>query len=229
MLAHVQHHYWKTDDGSACPQIEFAAMATDEILGKLATRCKGLVGDGRVAVMNALSQSCAIEESPWILYRPTNHAALSSFLGVKSTRVEPLMTYDAHVFFATADDARAGVGILESAKIDGKRLFHVEPDEHDPLKVFYRVEMHDPVQPDAEFIFRNETARFDDHFTTIVQRTGKHQQRADLQILKSAETIFQTTNYRTCLSDRRPKEWRRNGQLALSNLRKISSSCSRSR
>src|SRR5665213_231848 len=105
---------------------------------------------------------------------------LISFLGVKSTRVEPLMTYDAHVFFASTGDARAGIAILESAKIDGKRLFHVEPDEHDPSKIFYRVEMHDPVQSDAEFVFRNEAARFSDHFTTIVQRTGKHQQSADL-------------------------------------------------
>jgi len=35
MLAHVQHHYWRADDGSACPQIVFAATATDEILGKI--------------------------------------------------------------------------------------------------------------------------------------------------------------------------------------------------
>ena len=129
MLAHVQHHYWKAGDGSACPQIEFAARAVDEILGKLSSRCKGLLGDGRVAIMNALSQTCTIEEPPWILYRPTNHAALISFLGVKAARVEPLMTYDAHVFFATAEDTRAGIEILESAKIDGKRLFFVEPDE----------------------------------------------------------------------------------------------------
>jgi hypothetical protein len=180
MLAHVQHHYWKAGDGSACPQIEFAAMATDEILGKLSSRCKGLVGDGRVAIMNALSQTCTIEEPPWILYRPTNHAALISFLGLKPTRVEPLMTYDAHVFFATIEDARAGAEVLESAKIDGKRLFVVEPDDHDPLKIFYRVEMHDPVQGDAEFVFRNEAARFNDHFTMIVQRTGKHNQSGDL-------------------------------------------------
>ena len=180
MLAHVQHHYWRVRDGSACPQIVFAATVVDEILGKILSRCKGLIGNDRVALMNALSQSCTIEEPPWILYRPNNHAGLVSFLGLKATRVEPLMTYDAHVFFANAEDAKGGAGILEGAMIDGKRLFFVEPDKHDPLKLFYRVTMTDPTTPDAEFTYRNKAARFAEHFTAIVQRTGKHNQNGDL-------------------------------------------------
>jgi hypothetical protein len=180
LLAHVQHHYWKTRDGSACPQIEFAATVVDEILGKVLSRCKGLVGGGAVTVMNALSQNCTIDEAPWILYRPNNHAGLISFLGIKAARVEPLMTYDAHVFFRTADDARDGAEILEAAQIGNQRLFVVEADKHDPLKLFYRVEMHDPVAADATFSCREKVARFADHFTAIVQRTGKHSQTGDL-------------------------------------------------
>jgi hypothetical protein len=130
--------------------------------------------------MNALSQDCTIDEAPWILYRPNNHSSLVSFLGLKASRVEPLMTYDAHVFFDTAGDARDGAEILERARIGDKRLFFVEADKHDPLKLFYRIEMHDPVSADAEFTFRNKAARFADHFTTIVQRTGKHNQNGDL-------------------------------------------------
>ena len=179
MLAHVQHHYWKTPDGSACPQIAFAAAAVDEILGKILARCKNTASGG-VAIMNALSQDCTIHEAPWILYRPNNHANLVSFLGVEASRVEPLMTYDAHVFFEAANDARDGAEILEMATIEGKRLFFVEIDDHDPLKLFYRVEMHDPVSANAEFTFGKEAARFTDHFTAIVQRTGKHNQNGDL-------------------------------------------------
>jgi hypothetical protein len=180
MLAHVQHHYWKTRDGTACPQIEFAAVVIDEIIGKILTRCKPIIGNGDVAVMNALSQNCTIDEAPWILYRPNNHASLIAFLGLKATRVEPLMTYDAHVFFQTAEDARDGAEILDRARIGDQRLFFVEPDHHDPLKLFYRVEMHDPVEADATFTYRNKIARFADHFTAIVQRTGKHSQTGDL-------------------------------------------------
>ena len=180
MLAHVQHHYWKSGDGSDCPQIAFAAIATDEILGKLLARCKGIVGNGRVALMNALSQTCTIEEPPWILYRPNNHVRLVAFLGLEAVRVEPLMTYDAHVFFATTEAAARGAAILEGARIDGKPLFFVERDPHDPLKLFYRVAMSDPVGPDAQFTYRNMAARFADHFTAIVQRTGKHNQSGDL-------------------------------------------------
>jgi hypothetical protein len=180
MLAHVQHHYWKTRDGSACPQIEFAAGVVDEILGKILSRCKGLVGGSDVAVVNALSQNCTIDEAPWILHRPNNHAGLVNFLGIKADRVEPLMTYDAHVFFKTADDARDGARILEAARIADHPLFFVEPDAHNPLKLFYRVEMHDPVAGDATFACRGTVARFADHFTAIVQRTGKHSQLGDL-------------------------------------------------
>lgn len=180
MLAHVQHHYWKSGDGSDCPQIAFAAAATDEILGKMLARCEPVVGTGRVVLMNALSQTCTIEEPAWILYRPKNHAGLVSFLGVKAARVEPLMTYDAHVFFANEEDAASGAAILEAARIEGKPLFFVEPDAHDPLKLFYRVAMTDPVGTDTEFVYRNKAARFADHFTAIVQRTGKHNQNGDL-------------------------------------------------
>jgi hypothetical protein len=180
MLAHVQHHYWKSGDGSDCPQIAFAAIATDEILGKLVARCKGIVSNGRVAMMNALSQTCTIEEPPWILYRPKNHARLIAFLGLEATGVEPLMTYDAHVFFAMAEATARGAAILEGARIDGKPLFFVERDTHDPLKLFYRVAMSDPVGPDAQFTYHNMAARFADHFTAIVQRTGKHNQNGDL-------------------------------------------------
>ena len=180
MLAHVQHHYWKSGDGTDCPQIAFAAAATNEILGKMLARCEAVVGNGRVALMNALSQTCTIDEPPWILYRPNNHAALVSFLGVEATRVEPLMTYDAHVFFANPGQAASGAAILQGARIDGKPLFFVEQDSHDPCKLFYRVAMSDPVGPEAEFIYRNKAARFADHFTAIVQRTGKHNQNGDL-------------------------------------------------
>jgi hypothetical protein len=179
MLAHVQHHYWKTPDGSACPQIVFAATAVDDILGKLIA-----LGDRlprpNVAVANALSQQCTADEEPWVLYRPTNHAGMVNFLGIEASRVEPLMTYDAHVFFETAEHAREGAAILEAAMINGKRLFFVEPDHLDPLKLFYRVEFHDPVADGAQFSCKEKTAVFADHFTAIVQRTGKHNQNGDL-------------------------------------------------
>jgi len=179
MLAHVQHHYWKSGDGSDCPQIAFTAAAIDEIIGKMLTRCAGILG-GRVVLMNAMSQTCTVEEPPWILYQPNNHAALVSFLGLQATRVEPLMTHDAHVFFANAEQAASAAALLQGVRIDGKPMFLVEPDNLNPCKLFYKVVWTDPVGPDAEFVYGNRTARFADHFTAIVQRTGKHSQYGDL-------------------------------------------------
>ena len=179
MLAHVQHHYWKSLDGASCPQIDFAAGAVDEILGKLQSRCPE-IGGGRIAVMNGLSQDCTSEEEPWILYRPNNHAKLMEFIGVNASRIEPLMTYDAHVFFASSDAAQRGMQRLQSAKLEGNALFFVERDARDACKVFYRVDFHDPVSNEAQFMYGNSTARFLDHFSAVVQRTGKHVQKGDL-------------------------------------------------
>jgi hypothetical protein len=90
------------------------------------------------------------------------------------------MTYDAHVFFANSADAERGAKVLEGVRIKGKSLFVVERDPHDQLKLFYRVGMHDPLNGDAGFVYGNSTALFFDHFTAIVQRTGKHVQQGDL-------------------------------------------------
>ena len=179
MLAHVQHHYWKSLDGASCPQIDFAAAAVDEILGKIQSRCAEIVG-GRLALMNALSQDCTSEEEPWLLYRPNNHAKLMEFIGVNASRIEPLMTYDAHAFFASTDERQRGMQRLQSVKLEGKPLFFVERDARDACRLFYRVDFHDLVRNEAQFVYGNSTARFLDHFSTIVQRTGKHIQKGDL-------------------------------------------------
>ena len=90
------------------------------------------------------------------------------------------MTYDAHVFFATDEATRRGADILKSCRIEGKPLFLVEPDDKNPCKLFYRVAMTDPVSEGATFTFQNHAASFAEHFTAIVQRTGKHNQTGDL-------------------------------------------------
>ena len=89
------------------------------------------------------------------------------------------MTYDAHVFFETRTRPRRCE--YPGSHANRKQpLFVVEPDPHNPLKLFYRVEMYDPVDGDTEIYYRNRMARFADHFTAIVQRTGKHNQNGDL-------------------------------------------------
>jgi hypothetical protein len=180
MVAHVQHHYWKDRSGLACPQLDYVAAALDEALGKIRERCTVAMKDGRVAVLNALSQGCTSEEDPWILYRPKNHEALIDLLDISAARVEPLMTYDAHVFFADEAAAAHGRQILSTVMVGKVPLFHVEADPHNHSKVFYRVELHDPTDDDARFTFNNRSALFREHFVAIVQRTGKHTPAGDL-------------------------------------------------
>jgi hypothetical protein len=179
VLAHVQHHYWKTKSAMSSPEIVFACAVIDDMLGKVLRRCAPLNKDGKIVMLNALSQTCTEDEEPWILYRPRNHEKLMSHMGLNFVRVEPLMTYDAHVFFESEAYAQLGLDILRSAKVGHQNLFYVEIDRHDPKKLLYRVDMHDELPPDANFMYGNRTAPFAEHLVAIVKRTGKHIQTGD--------------------------------------------------
>jgi hypothetical protein len=180
MVAHVQHHYWKDRSGLECPQLQYTVASVDEILGKIRARCTAAMKDDRVAVLNALSQGCTSEEDPWILYRPKSHEALIELIDISAVRVEPLMTYDAHVFFADQAAAAHGIEVLSTVMVGEIPLFHVEADPHNKRKVFYRVALHDPVDEAARLTFNNRSALFAEHFVAIVQRTGKHTPAGDL-------------------------------------------------
>ncbi len=174
MLAHVQHHYWRNPDGENCPELNYAADAANEIVSKILARAPDTVCGDRVAVTNGLSQKCTYDEPPWVLHRQKNPTQFLSDIGLAPIRVEPLMTHDAHISFETAQEADTAFGILTSASVNGKSLFHVECNKTDPLKLFYRLDFYDPVNDSTEFVIGNRSARFKDHFVSIVQRTGKH-------------------------------------------------------
>ena len=145
MLAHVQHHYWKSGDGSDCPQIAFAAIAADEILGKLVAR-QGIVATAALRCECA-EPDCTIEEPPRSCTAQQPRSP-DCFLG-RNDRAELLMTHDAYVFFAMAEATARGAD-SEGARIDGKPLFSSSSRTCDPLKLFYRVAM-DLVGADAQF------------------------------------------------------------------------------
>lgn len=180
ILAHVQHHYWVDPSGLDCLEVEYAASTVDQILGKLEVRCAAAMKDDRLVVLNALSQTCTSDEEPWILYRPTNHIVLMEFLGIGASKVEPLMTYDAHVFFRDECAARRAHARLSSAKVEGIPVFYIERDPLNKCKIFYRVAVHRILPQDAELVFQGGRARFAQHFTAVVQRTGKHISEGDL-------------------------------------------------
>lgn len=172
-LAHSQHHYWK-NYGSISAELHFAFLVLDKTLQLLFS---GLKPGEVLLVANGLSQQNTNQEEPWVLYRPKEPALMLKALGFKFERVEPLMTHDAHVFFKDQAARDQAVVKLDAITVVGKKLFYVEADRENPIKLFYRLEFTDHLEQSANFVCNDRSYRFFDHFVQIVVRTGRHNQR----------------------------------------------------
>jgi hypothetical protein len=188
-MAHVQHHYWNRADGKGCCEIEFTIDTLDKIFGRIFDAQTDTNCFTNLAVINALSQRCAVGLSPWILYRPKNHEKLMKQLGLKATRVEPLMTYDAHVFFGDKRDRDEAYEILQLTTVNGNPLFFVEKDISNSQKLFYRVSFSSPLAEGSSIDSTNYVAPFFDCFNAVVKRTGEHVSNGDVLTNLKQEAI----------------------------------------
>ena len=176
-IAHLQHHYWTEGTEHLTSPLRFGLAAMDRIMGMLFDNAGE--GDGLI-ILNALSQMNTNHEAPWILFRQKDPAAFLRTVKIPFERVEQMMTNDAHVFFESAELCRSAVKALAAASIDGRPAFHVEADEKNPLKLFYRVDFTDPVTDGTQILVNGRDLKFLDVFESIVIRTGRHVPTASL-------------------------------------------------
>lgn len=170
-IAHIQHHYWTEGPDKLTPQLRHGFVTIDRILGKiLASRGR----DEAILFLNGLSQMNTNAETPWILYRPIDLGKFLAASGIAYDRVEPLMSYDAHIFFAGASEARAAHEALAAATVNGHRLFFLEADPTGLPKLFIRVDFSAELAGAAVAEVNGRKLPFDSHFKSIVRRTGKH-------------------------------------------------------
>jgi len=173
-LAHAQHHYWADSSGDKSDELKITASVIDKILEKIFEAQAEIECFEDVLVINGLSQRCTVDEEPWYLYRPKNHELMIHQLGLSPEKVEPLMTYDAHLFFFNASQCEHAMKVLTSATVGGQPLFFVEKDNQNDKKLFYRVDFS-AFAHGAEMIkAEGYVGRFFDHFELIVRRTGTH-------------------------------------------------------
>ncbi|MDZ4677677.1 MAG: alkaline phosphatase family protein [Oligoflexia bacterium] len=170
-IAHVQHHHWHGEDYKNNERLVFCLEYIDRILGHV---LKELDEDDVFIMLNGLSQMNTNKEKPWILYRQFDQGRFLETAGVEVLRVEPHMTYDAHVFFQAKEHCLKAQEILKNAKINGQALFLVESYDADPLKLFYRINFFDKVAGDAVLEINGQKFKFFELFQSIVTRTGKH-------------------------------------------------------
>jgi hypothetical protein len=170
-LAHLQHHHWKDLDPSKNPPLKYGLKYIDRILGKIFNT---LEKDEIFLIANAFSQKNTNEDTPWILYRPKDQSEFLKAIGVEHSKVEALMTHDAHIYFKDKKDAIRAREILSSIKILNNKLFLIESYPEEEKKLFYRICFTHILPNDVKFVVGDKEYLFFSFFYPIVQRTGKH-------------------------------------------------------
>jgi hypothetical protein len=196
-VAHYQHHYWTSHDpgywGEKYPAlfaqrnpvaernlrsgddpIEYGMRMFDRVLG----RAVEAAGAESVMVITGLSQVPFVgyeNQSGFYLYRPRDHEALLSALGVFPERIAPLMSRDAMLYFASEAGRTAARLRLQSAHVDGHPVFLCT--EEDELRLFVKVSFTwhaaDNATIEAEGVAPG-SVRFSDHLLLITFKTGHH-------------------------------------------------------
>jgi hypothetical protein len=170
-VAHVQHHYWTEGVRGVTPEILFTLRVIDDLLGRVFS---AMEPDTPILVMNALSQKNTNAEPAWVLYRQKDPAAFAQAAGLDVTAVEQLMTYDAHLFFASAQACGHAADALAAATVNGRPAFEVEKGGTNAAKLFYRVIVSDELPADAVLQVNGQALGFFEWFSKVVTRTGRH-------------------------------------------------------
>lgn len=173
LIAHAQHYYWTDGLNKLSPEMKFTLQVADDILGDL---LDAAIPGQTTLVMNGLSQKNTNSEAPWIMYLQKRPLNFLNDIGVGSLRIDQLMTNDAHAFFKTAVERDRAYDRLKGLTVNGHRLLYVEKDQHDPLKLFYRLDFFSALPDDARLELDGQTFPFFEHFENVVVRTGKHVQ-----------------------------------------------------
>lgn len=180
MLAHAQHHYWIEKNPVKSIQLVFVAEVIDKILGRCLQVYQEQNGEEQIVIVNAISQKNTTDEAAWVLYVPNSHVNFLKTFDIVCSKVEPLMTNDAQVFFENEQDALRGERRLKALKIRGKPLLHVERHPKNPLQIFYKGVFADALEKNDVLNCENISVLFFEHFSKVVQRTGRHVQEGDI-------------------------------------------------
>lgn len=170
-IAHLQHHHWDGHDYKNNKALKYGLKYLDKILNNIFC---SLGKDDVFIMMTPLSQVNTNHESPWILYRQLDQANFLHETRIKYERVEPHMSYDAHVFFKTDEDCLNATHILRNARIEGKPLFLVETYDDNRRKIFYRIDYFEQLNSNAVMEINGRKFKFFSLFKAVVRRTGKH-------------------------------------------------------
>lgn len=167
-IAHLQHHAWTS-------RTEFDRHV--EAVMRLLDRTLGILFDAsseeELVVLNAFRQEQSLDEGAF-LYRQIDPSEFLREAGILPSRIEQLMTNDAHLYFASEEECREAAYKLEGARVDGQRIFDVELSRENPRQLFYQIDFWNAIPPNALLHVGASQLDFYAWFVRVVQRSGKH-------------------------------------------------------
>lgn len=169
-LAHLQHHLWYQGADTPTPEILHGLAILDKAFALLWEQFP----DNTFIIHNGLSQMNTNHEKPWVLYRQKDPFSFLQDMGLYPIKVEQHMTHDGHVFFKDKEACDQAFEILNQAKMNSAKLFHVEKNQFDSCKLFYHLIFTDEVKEGIQFELNSKNYKFFNHFDRIVTRTGRH-------------------------------------------------------
>jgi len=167
-LAHAQHKAWKKNFLSK--NIIFTLKTIDRILGMCFNQ---LDKKDSILILNGLSQK-NVDGADYFIYRQINPNKFIKKIGIKYVHLEQCMTNESHIFFENSYELGKAFNLLNSAEVNGKKLFHVEKDRNNDKKLFYQLDFFNFLKEDATFSIKNKEFLFFKYFSILNRRTGAH-------------------------------------------------------
>jgi hypothetical protein len=195
-VAHYQHRYWTrhdaewwsekapglfkhenplegTDLRSGDDPITHGVISYDEMIGRILDTCP----EAELVVLSGLSQvPFEGDESGHglYLYRPYDHNALFTKLGVSFERIVPLISRDLMIYFRHPNHRKEAIDIISGASVEGEKLFLCT--EESDYRLFVKVGYTLPVCPGTLITLPGSAAPlvFKDWLQLITFKTGHH-------------------------------------------------------
>lgn len=171
MIAHCQHYYWNTDKHY---QIEFCFDILDLIISKMPKK------NTEISIINGLSQSYSGDIEDWYSYFPNKGWVnlIKNIFGITYKDIQPCMSYDCIIKFNSKKEKIIAIDKLNSVLFNDNTLFIIDTYNDDDLKIFIRLNYYE--KDELIFEYGEKSFVFQDLFTPLARRTGKHIQRCDI-------------------------------------------------
>jgi hypothetical protein len=179
--AHIQHHYFHSSavaDRGANRNPAWYVAPHEDPMAEMFEVYDAILGDYLDRTRSSLLVATGLTQRPYpkvtFYWRPLDHAAFLSALGIRAVRVVPRMTRDFLAEFSSAQEAAAAQAALHGlrASSDGVPLFEEIDNRGDSL--FVTLTYPNDIAADVRVIGAPGEPRLREHVVFVAVKNGMH-------------------------------------------------------